>query len=136
MNKTIITIIIVAVVLVGGYFLFKGTSEPTLSVPETLSEEKAVVTYTDTGYAPATLQIKKGETVVFKNQSSQSMWTASAFHPTHMVYPTTSGCLGSTFDACKGVQSNENWSFKFNISGTWKYHNHLSPGDIGTIIVQ
>jgi plastocyanin len=157
MNKTIITIIIVAVVLVGGYFLFKGTSQLTLSVPETLSDEEAketkkestleqsnqqpssqssVVTYTDTGYAPATLQIKKGETVVFKNQSSQSMWIASAFHPTHTAYPTTGGCLGSTFDACKGVQPNENWSFKFDISGTWKYHNHLSPGDIGTIIVQ
>lgn len=97
---------------------------------------RKVITYTDTGYAPVTLQIKKGETVTFKNQSSQSMWTASAFHPTHTIYPTTGGCLGSTFDACKGVQPNENWSFRFDISGTWKYHNHLNPGDVGTIVVE
>ncbi|OHA38709.1 MAG: hypothetical protein A3G03_02780 [Candidatus Taylorbacteria bacterium RIFCSPLOWO2_12_FULL_44_15c] len=64
------------------------------------------------------------------------MWTASAVHPTHRAYPTSGGCLGSTFDACAGVQSGNSWSFKFDISGTWKYHNHLNPGDTGTIVVE
>lgn len=164
MNKTIIAIIIVVVVVLSGYFLFRGAYQPTPSVPQTLNQqtvpqpstselsnkqlspqlsaeqapvaEEKVVTYTDAGYSPSTLRIKKGETVTFKNQSSQSMWTASAFHPTHRVYPTTGGCLGSTFDACQGIQPGNSWSFKFDISGTWKYHNHLNPGDTGTIIVQ
>jgi len=162
-NKTIITVIIAAV-LVGVYFFFRGASEPTPSVQQTLSQETVsqqpfsepsnqeplpeqalkqtpvanenVVIYTNAGYSPTTLRIKKGDTITFKNQSSQSMWTASDIHPTHREYPTTSGCLGSTFDACKGVQPNESWSFKFDIAGAWKYHNHLSPGDIGTIIVE
>ena len=145
MNKTIIAIIIVAVIVLGGYFLLRSgdkvlvppgtTYRPTTSVPQTSTAEKNVVTYTDSGYSPATLQVKKGETVTFKNQSSQSMWTASAAHPTHRVYPTTGGCLGSTFDACKGVQSGNSWSFKFDIAGTWKYHNHLDPSDTGIIYV-
>ncbi|OGI94971.1 hypothetical protein A3A03_02245 [Candidatus Nomurabacteria bacterium RIFCSPLOWO2_01_FULL_40_18] len=158
MNKTIVTIAIIAVVLVGGYFLLKGTYQLVLSVPltqpsasESSSQKQPsqqppasqapvvkenAVTYTNSGYLPSTLTVKKGETVTFKNQSSRAMWTASAVHPTHRGYPTTGGCLGSTFDACAGIQPGNSWSFKFDISGTWKYHNHLSPGDTGTIDIQ
>ena len=161
MNKTIVTIVIIAVVLVSGYFLFfRGASQPTPSVSQPSSQQPIIqpstqqqpsqqppvaqvpvvkenmVTYTNSGYSPSALTIKKGEMVIFKNQSSQSMWTASAVHPTHRAYPTTGGCLGSTFDTCTGIQSGGSWSFKFDISGTWKYHNHLNPGDTGTIDVQ
>ena len=161
MNKTIVTIVIIAVVLVSGYFLFfRGASQPTPSVSQPSSQQPIIqpstqqqssqqppvaqvpvvkenmVTYTNSGYSPSALTIKKGEMVIFKNQSSQSMWTASAVHPTHRAYPTTGGCLGSTFDTCTGIQSDGSWSFKFDISGTWKYHNHLNPGNTGTIDVQ
>jgi plastocyanin len=158
MNKNIITIVGIAIVLVGGYFLFfRSTSQSTSSISgspsqqpitqpstgsnsqvpaaPTASAENTVI-YTDAGYAPAILQVKAGVTVVFKNQSSQVMWTASAIHPTHQAYPTTGGCLGSTFDACRGIQPGDSWLFKFDIVGMWKYHNHLSPGDTGTIEVQ
>jgi len=146
MNKTIITIVAIAIVLVGGYLLFFSgapqptppTSKPSAQQPPASQAppvEENAVTYTDSGYAPIALNIKNGETVIFKNQSPQSMWTASAAHPTHRIYPTTGGCLGSTFDACAGVQLGGSWSFRFDIPGTWKYHNHLSPGDTGTIIV-
>lgn len=176
MNKTIIAVIVVAVVALGGYFILKGSRpslenapttapisnetsvsssskssviiiQPPASQPSSSSQQAVVdkpavekkehiITYTDNGYAPAALTIKKGETVVFKNQSSRAMWAASAMHPTHRVYPTTGGCLGSTFDACKGVQTGGSWSFKFDVSGSWKYHDHLTPGDRGEIIVQ
>ena len=161
MNKTIVTIVIIAVVLVSGYFLFfRGASQPTPSVSQPSSQQPIIqpstqqqpsqqppvaqvpvvkenmVTYTNSGYSPSALTIKKGEMVIFKNQSSQSMWTASAVHPTHRAYPTTGGCLGSTFDTCTGIQSDGSWSFKFDIPGTWKYHNHLNPGNTGTIDVQ
>lgn len=156
MNKTIIAIVIVAVVLVGGYFLFKGTSEPTLSVPQTsnqqtvpqLSAEQAPIAerneviYTNDGYSPTTLTVKRGETIAFKNQSSQSMWPASAMHPTHRVYSGTSlsehcpDAAGKAFDACKGFLPGESWSFKFDKTGIWKYHNHLSPVNTGTIVVE
>ena len=150
MNKTVITIVIVAIVLVGGYLFFRGAYQPAPAVPQTLNQEtpqpqpsdqpqaaeKKLVTYTDSGFSPNTLTIKKGETVTFKNQSSQSMWVASAVHPTHRGYPTIGGCIGSTFDACAGVQPGGSWSFKFDIAGAWKYHNHLSPGNTGTIVVE
>lgn len=141
MNKIFIAIVIIVVVLLGGYFLFSETYKETSmpadeqSVSQTSAEEK-VITYTDTGYSPSHLEINIGDTVVFKNESSQSMWPASAMHPTHKDYPTTGGCLGSTFDACKGVQPGDSWSFKFDIAGDWKYHDHLSPKNFGSISVK
>lgn len=135
MKKIAIAIIIVAVVVLGGYFLLNPQPSTQPSVDQVPVAKENVVTYTNAGYSPTTLRVKVGETVAFKNQSSNSMWTASAVHPTHRGYPTTGGCLGSTFDACKGVQPGNSWSFRFDISGTWKYHNHLSPGDTGTIVV-
>lgn len=159
-NKIVISIVIVAVMLLVGYFLFRGSYKspavpPTLSeqpvsqseltekpisqeaLPEeTLPVEQNIVTYSDSGYSPATLTVKAGTTVTFKNESSRSMWTASGVHPTHRLYPTTGGCIASTFDACQGIQPGSSWSFKFNIVGTWKYHNHLNPSNTGTIVVE
>ncbi|HEY4496279.1 MAG TPA: hypothetical protein VJC04_02910 [Candidatus Paceibacterota bacterium] len=152
-NKIIPIIIIVAIIALGGYFLFKREQpSPTMpqapeqpAIPELSSQPSAevtsmttekVITYTDTGYSPNTLTIKNEEIVTFKNQSVKSMWPASAMHPTHQEYPTIGGCFGSTFDACKGFLPGESWSFKFDKTGTWKYHDHLNPSNFGTIIVQ
>jgi len=154
---------------VGGYFLFfRGAPQQTRSVldlepssqqPITqppASEQPSqqppasqvpavnenVITYSNSGYSPSTLTIKKGETVTFKNQSSRSMWPASAMHPTHRAYSNTSldehcpDTTGIAFDACKGFLPGQSFSFTFNQVGTWKYHNHLNPGDIGTIVVE
>jgi len=104
--------------------------------------EEYIVTYTDAGYSPANLNLKKGEAVTFKNQSSQSLWTASDVHPSHRAYSGTSldeHCPDTTntaFDACRGVLPGQSWSFTFNKVGTWGYHNHLSPGDRGAIVVE
>lgn len=95
---------------------------------ETGAEEAAVVTYTDNGFSPATLTVKKGETVTFKNNSSRSFWPASAVHPTHTIYPE--------FDAKKAIPAGESYSFTFTRIGSWKYHNHLNPASTGTITVQ
>lgn len=95
-----------------------------------------VITYTDSGFSPGTITIKIGESVKFVNNSSQSVWPASAVHPTHRIYPTIGGCIGSTFDACRGLQPEESWSFTFEIKGTWKYHNHLNATQFGTVVVE
>ena len=149
MNKILIIVLVLAVVVLGGYFLLKGeeAQAPTEETSETITTEEenagtpalteeTVIVYTDSGYSPDSLTIKVGTTVLFKNDSSLSMWPASAMHPTHAVYPTTGGCLGSTFDACKGVLPGESWSFKFDIAGSWKYHDHLHPNLFGAIVVE
>ena len=165
MNK-IITVIIVVVLLVGGYFFYqsipstsKTPNEQTTSQPSELEQPSGeeilqapseqtptanenVITYTDSGYSPNTLTIKNGETVIFKNQSSSSMWPASAMHPTHRLYSDTSldehcpDTTNSAFDACTGFLPGESWSFKFDKTGNWKYHDHLNTKNFGAIIVE
>lgn len=170
MNKIVIAVIVIAVlVILGGYFLVGGRSaQPNPPAGETANEptaaplpavgqtpakplpsstvpadKKNVVIYRDGGYSPSTLEIKQGETVVFQNQSSAAMWTASAVHPTHRLYSGTSLSehCGSpaekdSFDACRGIQPGESWSFQFNKKGTWQYHNHLNATHTGTIVVK
>ena len=160
MKKILLTTIILAVVLVGWILsrnrgdVVLNTPTPVVSpTPDSTSSPQAtplvspvisknIITYTNSGYTPNTITIKKGETVTWKNESSISMWTASAVHPTHRAYPGTdiSACGTQTllpmFDACGGTAPGQSWSFVFNNVGTWKYHNHLNSSKFGTVVVE
>ena len=109
---------------------------PDQGVAATLPASTVIVSYNGSVYAPATIDIKKGDTVTFLNQGAGQMWPASAIHPTHAVYPTKGGCLGSTFDACRGLGAGESWSFTFTEAGRWGYHDHLNPNIRGTVVVK
>ena len=161
MKKILLTVIIVAVLLVAGWQFLRNkegvvvvtptptvSSVPTVSVsPEPTASPspdvvKNIISYSDSGYSPSIITIKKGETVTWKNESGVKMWTASAMHPTHKVYPGTSiemcgtQTLVAIFDACAGTVSGQSWEFGFDSVGTWKYHNHLQPNHTGTIMIE
>lgn len=165
MNKTVIYAIVAVVILalVGGVYAFKhqiktalmGQQETsqTSQTPQTnqtpaentsgVMEKRAIVEvdYTDSGFSPASVTVKKGTTVKFINkqslQSSPSaaglksgsgMDVASNPHPVHTDY------LG--FDQGKSSQKGQNeYDFTFDKVGTWEYHNHLNSSDTGTIVV-
>jgi len=100
-----------------------------------------VITYTDSGFSPKTITISLGDTVTFKNQSSDDFWPASANHPSHTVYPGSGiqkcGTSASTiFDACAHVKPGASWLFTFTNKGSWGYHDHLNAARWGTIVVQ
>lgn len=86
------------------------------------------VTYGANGFAPASVTIKAGDTVVFKNNSDRDFWPASGPHPTHTNYPE--------FDAKRAFSAGGSYSFTFTRTGSWKYHDHLNPALTGTITVQ
>lgn len=117
---------------------------PGSDVPEMVVSpgEGVVVTYTNDGFSPRTVNMKAGEAVTFLNESSRPFWPASAFHPTHKIYPGSdigkcgTGEADAIFDACKGINSGGSWRFKFDTAGTWKYHDHLNIGRTGTIVVE
>lgn len=154
MNKKLLIFSILTIIILLGLWILKSRTSapgqipaqtrtsvqaPVQNIPETAkapANSGNIVIYTDGGFEPRSLEIKKGDTVVFKNTASGQMWVASAVHPTHSEYPTTGGCVGSTFDACKPYNPGELWSFKFDFIGSWKYHNHLNPADVATIVVK
>lgn len=98
----------------------------------------ALVEYTDNGYVPARVTIKKGETVRFVNNSTRGNWVGGDNHPSHTIYPekSASDCLGTSFDTCRALQAGEFWEFTFNHTGSWGYHNHIRARDGGTVVVQ
>ncbi len=85
------------------------------------------VDYNDTSFSPATVNIKVGDTVVFKNKSSGDFWPASNPHPIHTDY------LG--FNAGAPLGPGQIYQFIFAKVGSWGYHNHLNPSSGGTIVV-
>lgn len=150
-------IVVILVVIVGGWFLMTrtpakapavDTSDTSLATSTTATEVATstppaliTVTYTDKGFNPKEVSIALGTTVVFVNQSTKKMWVASAKHPDHTVYSGTSlkqHCPDTTntaFDECTAVVAGESFSFTFGKVGSWKYHNHMSPTDFGSVTV-
>ncbi len=86
------------------------------------------VTYTSDGFSPADLIVRAGDTVEFVNESNTNFWVASDPHPTHTDLPN--------FDSERGLQPGESYTFTFDETGEWGFHNHLAPQQFGTIIVE
>lgn len=168
MNRNTLIGLLAIVVIIGGilYYLNNSAGEPDFlsqqgtSTPVTMGTEATstpatggstttgtglnasvqtvTVTYTDQGFSPTTITIKRGSKVRFVNATSESMWVASDQHPTHTAYSGTSrtehcpDTAGTAFDQCAAGNS---FTFTFNKVGSWKYHNHSESDEGGTIIV-
>src|SRR3989344_4407937 len=104
--------------------------------------EAKTIEVTSSGFSPSTLEVSKGATVIFVNKGSSPSWPASAIHPTHTVYPNSgldkcgTSEEGEIFDACRGLEEGESWTFVFGEIGEWKYHDHLNPSNYGTVVVK
>ncbi len=148
-NLYIAGLIAVFVMISLGYVWYeKPTPTPLKSV--TLSGEGRVgtaddaeaydvlITFDGEKYTPREVTIQKGQRVRFQNDSDTLTWPASAIHPTHSLYPSheESDCLGSSFDACRGLEKGETWSYTFYELGEWRFHDHLNASKTGVVMVQ
>lgn len=98
--------------------------------------ETHTVTYSQGGFSPQQLTIQRCDTVRWESQGPD-MWVASDVHPTHTQYDGTSvneHCPngGDVFDQCSSGQS---YSFTFQKTGEWGYHNHVRAAHTGTVVV-
>lgn len=147
-DSKIIFGIALALILTGSAIFYQQDTQeskinPTSSVEPKENASKPqnrsnTVRFTDNGFNPSTLTIQKGEEVVFLDESSRTMWVATDNHPTHTKYDGTSlrsHCSGSTdtFDQC---ETGSSFSFTFNKTGSFGYHNHKPFVSGGTIIVE
>jgi plastocyanin len=161
MAKQILIALLVVIVAGVGYWLWQGNSTPPEVVETPTTDQfgppagtvmedgvgvgtssdaplSATVSYSGSSFSPATVTIKKGGMVTWSNNGDGSMWVASAQHPTHVGYDGTNleehcpDTTGASFDQCKGGDS---FSFIFNKTGTWRYHDHMNASVFGSVVV-
>jgi len=143
-KNAVLTVAVLIAVMGIGYFLFQASGNRSANLEdESISdrtpravgggvlgeraEADASITRTETGYEPKEVTIRKGQTVSWKNESSEFHWPASDIHPTHQIY--------SAFDPREPIAPGEVWSFTFEQSGTWEFHDHLRANLKGTVFV-
>ncbi|HEY5695334.1 MAG TPA: cupredoxin domain-containing protein [Candidatus Saccharimonadales bacterium] len=126
-KKTILYLVIGAVVLAGiGIWLYIA-NKPTTSTKSNTTDTANTITYSDSGFSPKTITVKAGTTITLKNTSAANMQFDSDPHPVHTN--DTELNIGS-------VAAGQSTTFTVNTPGTHGYHNHLNPSDTGTIVVQ
>lgn len=157
--STIIVILVVGFLVF--YFVNKDDNSDATTNTENIGANIAneavlgagnVIHITDDGFSPKEVTIKKGETITWKNDGTKASWPASAMHPTHTVYPEadyeaegsymgSKACVSEgeakdgAFDPCKGIEPGQEWSFTFNQTGSWGFHDHLNARHTGKITV-
>jgi len=95
---------------------------------ELVEDVTVTIEIDELGFHPAEVTITAGTTVLFVNNGQAKHWPASDVHPTHEILPE--------FDANKGLETGETYSYTFNDVGEWSMHDHLNPRLVGTITVQ
>src|SRR6187549_3785432 len=66
---------------------------------------RVTISFSSEGFIPAELSIRKGQTVIFLNNSNTQVWPASDPHPTHSIYPQ--------FDPQQPIDPGQSWQFTF-----------------------
>ncbi|HYM65541.1 MAG TPA: cupredoxin domain-containing protein [Candidatus Sulfotelmatobacter sp.] len=134
-----IAVLVIVVLGLGGYFLLGNKTSPANPTQNTSQnqattpteamqkESSASVSVTSSGFEPQTIKIKAGTKVVWTNSSGGPVTVNSDPHPTHTLWPFLN--LGK-FDDGSSV------SVVFDKAGTYTYHNHFSPEQKGTVIVE
>lgn len=109
----------------------KETIEPKESSFQTLSpqvlREITVIIDENGNFTPQSITVQKGGKVIWVNKGLHVVWPASNPHPVHTNY--------SGFDAFKPLNPGETYSFVFEKTGKWEYHDHLNPGIGGEVVV-
>ena len=125
MNKIIVGLLFIVLLGGGGYFIFRRVvvNKSEGGIPA----GAVVIKMRDEDYQPSVVTIKKGQTVLFVNESKDARWPASNIHPTHEIYPE--------FDPKQPIVSGKSWSFTFDKAGEWRMHDHLAPYITGSVKV-
>ncbi len=78
------------------------------------------VAYDGTAFSPATVNIKTGDYVIFRNKSTSSFWPES---------------VAGLFGAGKAVAAGGKYQYQFPVAGTFRYQDHVNTGATGTVVV-
>lgn len=130
-KRTLRIVLVVAIILVAVSAI--GVSAYVLMNPSGLqtpaNEKSGAVTITERGVAPATVTIKKGDSVTWTNQDKAA----------HRLVLTTPNLPQEVegFGSDEPLATGETYSFIFEVSGTYTYEDPENPGVVqGTVVVE
>ncbi len=150
MNKWILAVIAVVIIAGGGALALlsnksdtttKNTTSNTSNEPAKKADTSTrantqasastaatnTITYSDSGFSPASLTVKAGDKVTVKNTASSALQFDSNPHPQHTDDPELNIGL---------INPGQSQTITVTKTGSHGYHNHLNSGDTGMLIVQ
>jgi plastocyanin len=127
----IVGIVIAAAIVLGAvYWVMRDNEADQTSNPSATTTEQATtasVVINKDGFLPATIKVKKGTTVTWTNQDASPHRVASDPHPTHEGLPG--------LDSGEPLAKGDTYSFTFEKTGTFTYHDHLNPMTLQATVV-
>ncbi len=137
MQKNVVVVLLVLVVVIAGglLFWFFTKEEPIVNQ----NNNQATVTNTRTvppdntvwivngNFNPSVVTVSEGETVTWVNKDEIKRQVASDPHPSHDALP------GLVSDELEQGQS---FTYTFEQSGEWLYHDNLNPIKKGKVVVE
>jgi plastocyanin len=152
MKKILALIAILVVVGAGAWLLLKGKSSdstsPTIPTTQSTTQNESAppaqqpetnntstpnqtsakkITYTASGFQPASLTVNSGDTIEITNSSNGVLQFQSDPHPQHTDNPELNVGV---------VSAGQTKTFTVTTKGQWGYHNHLNSAQHGEINVQ
>lgn len=129
-------VIIMVIGLIVGLTHHKGTTPPASSSSGNTANNAVVtngnvakVAITSSGFIPAVIQVAPGTLVTWTNNDTSSHQVASD------PYPQDNNLAG--FKSPTALSQNDSYSFTFERTGTFTYHDDLNPFKLtGTVIVK
>lgn len=119
----LLAVLLVLLIITIGYILLRPA--PKTSGPAAATTAPAAVSITATGFSPATVSVRRGQAVT---------WTNTDANP-HGITSSVSG--SSSFKSPQNLSQDDTYSFIFNASGTYTYHDTLNPTTLsGTVVVK
>lgn len=129
MHKKALMIAIIGILFISAIYLMVAIIRDrpaSNSICASITSSK-IITLLPNGSNSDAITINKCTEVTFQNNDSRARWPAADYHPTHGIYPE--------FDPQKEIAPGKSWSFVFEKTGTWKFHDHLLPTIRGKITV-
>jgi hypothetical protein len=108
------------------FFLFHSLKSTQVIRPLKPLPQEATVFLTNSGFAPAKLNIKSGSAIQWLNDTPNKASVNSDNYPTNKLYPELN--LGQFSKGSSLVHI-------FVKSGTYTYHDQFNPKNTGTIVV-
>lgn len=127
----IVLIVIVTVAAVTVMIFANQSQAPTTTQNEQTGTidsrtDAATITFTNDGFSPTTLKVKKGTKVTIVNSSPSPVQFSSDDHPTHQEDPEIN---------MSELAPGESGSFTVTTVGTHGFHDHNDESKTGTLIV-